>query len=240
MQKEKVGLTINRYTEVISNEECDVLFNFVKEKTNNPVQDSNKVPWDEKNNNVLYFAMIEDQKIRDIIINYKNKIAEDLTEEFGVKIYPHFTTLVLWKPGQKMPRHVDDANGYPEREQELGMRFAASVTYINDDYEGGHTFVKNDGVNDHSWRGNSLLSFPNDTFEDYISIPEKGATISFLSDDSNAHGVTEVEESDRVILSTWFTKNDQYRERDDFILNNQQVQENQASQQTQSVQSWNK
>lgn len=225
MNKEKVGKTINRYTDVLTNEECDFLFNYTKEQTNNPVEDSNKVPWELEKSNTLFYPTIADEKVREILNKYKHAIAKDLSEDFEETIYPHLTTLVLWKPGQKMPRHVDDGNGYAEREQTLGMRFVASITYLNDDYQGGNTFVKNDGVNDHSWRGDSLLSFPNNTFEDYISIPEKGATITFLSDDSNAHGVTEVEGADRVILSTWFTKDSQYQERDDLYISPEQKKE---------------
>jgi len=242
MKKIKVGETINRYTELLTAEECDILYNFTKENTNNPVDDSNKVPWElGEKSNTLYYPMIGDEKIREILNKYKYAIAEDATEELGEEIYPHLTTLVYWKPGQKMPRHVDDGNGYAERENELGMRFMASITYLNDDYTGGHTFVRNDGINDRSWRENSLLSFPNDVFDDYISTPEKGATITFRSDDSNAHGVTEVEDNDRVILSTWFTKDQAFQERDDLFITPEQRKQmleqntNQGTQQT-----WNK
>lgn len=249
MKKVKVGNTINRYTDVLTMEECDILYNYTKERTNNPVDDASKVPWQLEKSNTLFYPTIQDQDIRKILQKYKNAIAADATEELGEKIYPHLTTLVYWKPGQQMPRHVDDGNGYGERAEQLGMRFMASITYLNDDYEGGHTFVKNDGVNDHTWREDSLLSFPNDQFEDYISVPEKGATITFRSNDANAHGVTQVEKGDRVILSTWFTKDEKYQERDDYFVDPRETQQkvqqlnqqgNQSGQETQATQNWNR
>jgi hypothetical protein len=241
MEKIKVGPTITRFTNVLTNEECDFLYNFTKGETNNPIDDLNQVPWELGKSNTLYYPTIADQKVRELLVKYKHTMAEALSEDLGVKVYPHLTTLVFWKEGQQMPRHVDDGNGYPEQERNLGMRFITSVSYMNDNYEGGNTFIKNDGVNDKTWRSDSLLSFPNEVFEDYISVPEKGTTVAFLADDSNAHGVTKVLSGDRVILSTWFTKDEMYKEQDDlYISPEQKAQMMQQNQNQGSQQSWNK
>lgn len=234
--------TIRKYLGALTNEQCDMLFDYTIKKTNNPVDDPNKVPWElGKKNNTIYYQSVDDDNIKEILKNYKYGLAEELTRAEGVPIYPHLTTLVLWKPGQQMPRHVDDGNGYADREAGLKMRYVTSVTYINDNYEGGYTFVKNDDVNDHTWRNNPLLSFPNSQFRDYISKPEKGATIAFYGDDRNAHGVTKLESGDRVILSTWFTKDEMYKEPDDQFmdmeaLNNMQEQALQQAMQQQQMQ----
>ena len=181
MKEIKIDSTsIRKYTDILTADECDRLYDYVFKKTNNPV-DIGQVPWEQKGrSNTLYYYTIDDQEMRDIIVKYKTAIAEEMTRVEGVPIYPHLTTIVLWKPGQQMPRHVDDGNGYPEREKDLGMRYATSVTYLNDNFKGGYTFIKNDGKDDRSWRNNALCSFPNDMFEDYISIPEKGATVTFM------------------------------------------------------------
>jgi len=211
--------TIRKYLGALTPEECDKLFTYTLQKTNNPVEDPNKVPWElGKKNNTIYYQSVDDDEIKDILKRYKYSLADELTKAEGFPIYPHLTTLVLWKPGQQMPRHVDDGNGYADREAGLKMRYVTSVTYLNDNYQGGYTFVKNDDSNDHTWRNNSMLSFPNSQFRDYISKPEKGATIAFYGDDRNAHGVTKLESGDRVILSTWFTKDEQYKEPDDQFL----------------------
>lgn len=220
MDKVKIGDTITKYGGVLTNEECDLLFNYTKNKTNNPVEDPNKVPWEMgEKSNTLYYIAIKEAEIRGLLKKYKDTLANAISTDLGIQVYPHLTTLVLWKPGQSMPRHVDDGNGY-DRERDLGMRFITSVSYMNDDYDGGYTFVKNDGVNNQEWRKNPVLSFPNEIFEDYISKPEKGATIAFYADDRNAHGVTKLNTGDRVILSTWFTKYPEYKENDDVIVDN--------------------
>lgn len=211
--------TIIKYTDILTSEECDRLYNYTFSKTNNPVVDPNKVPWElEGKTNTLYYHSIDDKEVKDILISYRNKLAEELTKKEGKNIYPHLTTLVLWKPGQFMPRHVDDGNGYTGRSEQLGMRYMTSVTYLNDDFDGGYTYIKNDGVNDHTWRSRPELSFPNNVFKDYMSKPEKGATLAFYADDRNAHGVTKLETGNRIILSTWFTTDERYREPDDRFI----------------------
>ena len=239
MNRIKVGETITKYQNALTTEECDLLYNFTKENTNNPVEDLTKVPWElGEKNNTLYYAMIGDEKVREIIKRYKDSMAASITEDLGVEVFPHLTTLVFWQAGQQMPRHVDDGAGYADREQQLGMRFITSVSYMNDNFEGGHTFIRNDGVNDQIWRTNAKLSFPNDVFEDYVSVPEKGSTVVFLANDSNAHGVTKLETGDRVILSTWFTKDINYKENDDMFITQEQFKTMQKAQD--SKQDWNK
>jgi hypothetical protein len=221
MDKIEVGKTIIKYTGVLTDAECDFLCEFIKTETDYDVEDLNQVPWDMgEKSNVIYFPTIQNQKVREIIKKYKNNLALTISNDMGVKVYPHLTTLVLWKPGQQMPRHVDNGNGFNRKD--LTMRLITSVSYMNDNYEGGYTFIRNDGVNDHLWRSDPKFSFPNDVFEDYLSKPEKGATIAFYADDSNAHGVTKLESGERVILSTWFTDQEEYKENDEIILKREQ------------------
>ena len=223
--------TIKKYTDILTDEECDLLYNYTFSKTNNPVTDPNKVPWElEGKTNTLYYQSVDDENVKNILIKYRNTLADDLTKKEGVPIYPHLTTLVLWKPGQQMPRHVDDGNGYPGRAEQLGMRYMTSVTYLNDNFEGGYTYVKDNDDNDQLWRTRPELHFPNDVFKDYISKPEKGATIVFYGDDRNAHGVSRLESGDRIVLSTWFTKDERYKELDDIFVDIERVN---ASQQMQ-------
>jgi hypothetical protein len=44
MNRIKVGETITKYQNALTTEECDLLYNFTKENTNNPVEDLTKVP----------------------------------------------------------------------------------------------------------------------------------------------------------------------------------------------------
>jgi len=147
-------------------------------------------------------------------------MVEEIEKEFQEKVYPHITTLVLWKPGQSMPRHVDNGVGHDAQQREnLKMRKYTSVAYVNDDFIGGLTYVRNDGKTEPDFRSDRSLSFPNDKFVDYLSKPKQGTSIIFLGDDTNAHGVSRLETGNRVILSSWFATDPQYLESDEIYVN---------------------
>jgi hypothetical protein len=207
MKFEKVGEGIYKANDTISTEDRKYLYDFIYTNTNNPVPDEVLVPWEVDPQNVIYYVdpQYTDRKLLDIINDYKVKMAAELKEIHKVDIYPHLTTLVLWKPGQKMPRHVDDGAKSEAHRENLKMRHFTSVSYINDDYEGGETYIRSDGKEEPDYRLSHQLHFPNEEFSDYISRPEAGATLLFGADDKNAHGVLPVESGTRVILSTWFT-----------------------------------
>jgi hypothetical protein len=210
--------TIKKYKNFLTDEECDFLYNYTFSQTNNPVNDPRQVPWEIKGKtNTLYYYCIDNQEVRQLLQKYKYTLAEEMTKQEGVPIYPHLTTMVLWKPGQQMPRHVDNGNGHPGRE-DLSVRYSTSITYLNDNFKGGHTFIRNDNMDNHLWRSDPTFSFPTEVLNDYISIPEKGTTLTFYASDQNAHGVTKLEEGDRIVLSTWFTKNPEYKEDDDYYI----------------------
>lgn len=207
----KVGEGIFKAQNTLSKEDCEYLFDFIYQNTNFPVEDPSVVPWeiseDMRKSNVLYYPALPvmDRRALDIMNSYKATMAKVLSEIHQEEIYPHLTTLVLWKPGQKMPRHVDDGSGSESHHEMLKMRKYTSVTYINDNFEGGETFVRSDGKTEPDFRVSGTYRFPNSFFTDYISKPETGATILFGGDDKNAHGVNELKNGLRVVLSTWFT-----------------------------------
>jgi predicted 2-oxoglutarate/Fe(II)-dependent dioxygenase YbiX len=84
-----------------------------------------------------------------------------------------------------MRRHRDD--GYNGDSDPLRARAYTTVTYLNDNYKGGETYIKTE-------RG------------DYISVPKKGTTIIMKSTPENVHGVTTITSGLRVTLPIWFTK----------------------------------
>jgi len=184
----QVGETIYKATNTIPEDDIDYIYNMVLERTNHELEDVNKVPWFQGNkNNVLYYGSVNDRRGYDILNKYRRTMEQELKKAFGEPVYTNLTTLVLWKPGQSMPRHVDNGSDQPDEShrQMLGMRKYTSVTYLNDDYVGGETYLRNGD-------------------EDFISVPAKGATILFYGDERNAHGVNKLESGTRVILSCWF------------------------------------
>lgn len=213
--KTQVGPTIVKLENILTPEECQILFDYSLSKTNNLVENLHEVPWTMKKSNTLYYRLTRDPSVREIIKKYVATMAYEIEQSFNEKVYPHITTLVLWKPGQSMPRHVDNGAGNdPQQKENLQMRKYTSVAYVNDNFVGGYTYVRNDGLDTPNFREDHNLAFPNNTFEDYMNKPQQGASIIFLGDDTNAHGVTRLEAGDRVILSTWFTTDPRYIELD--------------------------
>ncbi len=191
--------TITKFTDTMSSEDCKYITNFMINSTNNDVN-PDQMPWFQ--NNTIYYNSIKDDNVKQIIKNYREKIAKTIEEVYKEKVYPHLTTIVLWKPGQKMGRHHDQGNP-----GEIGfeMRDYTSILYLNDNYKGGNTFIRNDDIADDRWRRE-----PNANFNDYISIPEEGTSIIFYGGDINAHGVEKIEEGLRVAMTTWYSTDPQY------------------------------
>jgi hypothetical protein len=213
----QVGPTIFKLENILSKEECQVLFDYSLSQTNNPVENLQDVPWTMAKSNTLYYRVTTDATVRAIIKKYVWTMVDEIKNLYNEVVYPHITTLVLWKPGQSMPRHVDNGVGHdPQQRENLHMRKYTSVAYVNDNFVGGYTYIRNDGKDQPDFRSDRNLSFPNDVFEDYMSKPQQGTSIIFLGDDTNAHGVSRLESGDRVILSTWFTTDPRYIELDEI------------------------
>ena len=85
-----------------------------------------------------------------------------------------------------MEAHVDTGKGSDEETRKiLKPRHYSSVIYLNDDFKGGQTFVKQKKVK-----------------------PQKGAALIFES--NVLHGVAEVKEGVRGTIASWFTKDFQF------------------------------
>jgi predicted 2-oxoglutarate/Fe(II)-dependent dioxygenase YbiX len=84
-----------------------------------------------------------------------------------------------------MREHKD--NGY-ENNSVLSPRYISSVTYINDDFEGGETFIKTENG------------------DYYYSVPKTGSVVLFHSDERSMHGVERIDSGYRITLPIWFTK----------------------------------
>lgn len=207
----KVGEGIYKKDNAISIEECNYIYNFMLNNKNNPLGKGEAVPWDPANGNVLYYVSAKDRTLLDIINKHKEEMTATLRSIHGEEIYPHLTTIVLWKPGQIMGRHVDNG-AQTDHERTLEMRKYTSVAYMNDDFEGGETFIRSDGKTEPNFRTALEYGFPNDAFSDYISKPKQGTVVLFGANDENAHGVTKLLTGTRVILSIWFTTNPQLQE----------------------------
>lgn len=188
---------IHFYEDVISKEDCEIIEKFIIDQKNLNVNEKEKMPWHTSDTIDLY-KHPSDSEIIKLIISNRKKITALAYECFKIEIYPHFTDLVLWKTGRKMPIHIDNGDMHPqgsELNKVFEPRHYSSVAYINDDYEGGHTLIMNQ----------------NRTKVIYESKPKKGAVLFFTSDWRCPHGVSEVKGT-RVTLPTWFTTNIKFKD----------------------------
>jgi hypothetical protein len=162
---------------LILDKDCDLIYEYLKTNTSGTYSKENIRPWVEGNN--VSLKDVEDKKIYSLIINYITKLSIVTSLKYKEIIYPTFTDLVLWNKTKSMPTHVDD------KIQGFEHRYITTVTYLNDNFTGGKTFVNN---------------------QEYQ--PKKGHTLIFKSKDP--HGVTKITSGQRGILAAWFTKDFEY------------------------------
>tara|TARA_R100001480_G_scaffold150635_4_gene151454 strand:- start:2389 stop:2886 length:498 start_codon:yes stop_codon:yes gene_type:complete len=125
------------------------------------------------NTNTLNLAKVEDlddqlpKKIVFALNNYLNSK--------GVISYPELVQVVHRPTGTKHDMHVDEARD---------TTIMTSITYLNDNYEGGETF-----------------------FEDGMIVkPKIGRTI-FFDGIKYPHGVKEITKGNRFVIASWYTDN---------------------------------
>jgi len=194
------GGTITKLEDALSLEECKMIHDYMLQQTNKEVN-PDQMPWFQ--GNTLYYRIIPDPTIKALIKKHRDHMIKTIEEVYGEKVYGHLTTVVLWKPGQWMGRHHDQGN--KGEEHDFHMRAFTSLVYLNDGFQGGETFIRNDGQSNDNWRAN-----PSADLNDYISVPKTGNGVLFYGDDRNAHGVKKLLSDYRITLSTWFTTDPQH------------------------------
>ena len=110
---------IHCYEDVMSKEECELIYNFtLNAKKDNPSDSSDKMPWEISD--TIDPIKIEDEGIKTTIIKniiIKNiKILNDIiSKEFNEQVYSYFTEIVLWRKGKKMDVHTDDGSNLTDK-----------------------------------------------------------------------------------------------------------------------------
>ena len=187
MQQQDTGSNlIHRFDGALLPDLCQQLCDLIRDKTHKDggVTDLAKLPW--QDSDTYSYQLWQDEKLRRLIGAYRIMVSQLICLSFRTVVFPHFTDLVLWRPGKKMAEHKDD--GYAGDDPLMSCRHFSAVTYCNEDYSGGETFIRNE----HGGH--------------YLSTPKTGTLVFYPSDERATHGVNEVRGSDRVTLSTWFTK----------------------------------
>ena len=139
--------------------------------------------WD--NRTINYIDMVSfDKKAADIMIDALIRCKEAIKKAYNLEeIYPDLLQVIRWFPGMQQTPHSDDMSHTDITGHE--HRAFGSVLYLNDDYEGGHTY------------------YPNFNFD---ITPKAGALAFHPADVEHLHGVTEVKELIRYTIASFWTK----------------------------------
>ena len=101
-----------------------------------------------------------------------NKVVSAINSLFEVKVCIDWCEIVRWPRGSSKTPHFDFASD---------RTALASITYLNDDYAGGATFIEND----------------------LKCIPKKGRSFYFDGQYYH-HGVEKVRKKDRYTIAIWY------------------------------------
>lgn len=187
MQKVETGSAlIHRFDGALHPDICRRLCDLARSHTDKPdgCMDAAKMPWEESDS--FSFDHWKPDELRHLISAYRVMVGQIICLAVREIVFPHYTDLVRWRPGKSMAEHKDD--GYPGDEEAMSHRHYSAVTYCNDNYSGGETFIRNE----HGGH--------------YISTPKCGSMVFYPSDERTTHGVHPVRDSDRITLSSWFTR----------------------------------
>jgi len=110
------------------------------------------------------------------LLDKVSKITDSINHMLEEKISVDWCEIVDWPPGSDQDLHIDTASD---------QTVFTSITYLNDDYQGGRTYIK----------------------DDVEIIPKVGRTVCF---DGNhyLHGVTLIEKGTRFTLPIWYKANE--------------------------------
>lgn len=169
----------------MSHVDCNALVAYMGTKTDSTLN-STDMPWHDGNS--INWNRIEDMNIKAIITAYKYRLCQIVSRYHGELVYPTFTDMVLWVPGKSMPPHTDDGDGFEDMKN-LHTRKYTAILYLNDDFEGGETFVLDASAGKRFFK------------------PVKGAALVLTSDKRCIHGVNILTSGLRYTLPVWMTVN---------------------------------
>jgi len=172
------------YNKFLEDENCNLIFNYLKQYTSQTYKKDTTYPWQE-NNSILY-QNIKNYDTKKLVRDSCIKLSISATLRYDVELYPHYSDLVLWNKGKSLSEHVDDdLIEYREKvkihNKLFWPRYISTFVYLNDDFEGGKIIV-----------GEKEIT------------PKKGYALMFRS--NIPHRVTEITKGKRGVMANWFTK----------------------------------
>lgn len=171
----------NVVQDFISKENCEYLINAAV--ASNLWRTAGHEFWD--NRTINYTDMlIFDKKAANLMMDALVRCQEKIKDYYNLdEVYPDLLQIIRWFPGMQQSPHADDMSNTSITGHE--HRAFGSVIYLNDDYQGGHTY------------------YPNFDFD---ITPKTGALAFHPADVDHLHGVTEVKNSMRYTIASFWTK----------------------------------
>lgn len=178
----------------ITEEERDTLLNYAKSLTERDLWDKSD-PHPQWHNRYVHAGMLssehagfgseEDLKIQQMLVDIRKRIKNKIVEirGLGVPLYADTLQLVRWVPGTSQAPHADSENE-DGSEHPYAWRDYASVTYLNDDYEGG------------------AIYFPQHDME---VNPAPRTMVTFPGTTEYMHGVREITSGVRYTIASFWT-----------------------------------
>jgi prolyl 4-hydroxylase len=139
--------------------------------------------WDNRVTN--YNKMLEHNRDAAVIMLDANiRCAQKIKEEYDIdeSIYSDTLQIIRWFPEMEQPPHADDMSNTDV--PGFSHRIFGSIIYLNDNYEGGHTY------------------YPNYNFD--IS-PKSGTLAIHPGDPEHLHGVTKISNGMRYTIASFWT-----------------------------------
>jgi Rps23 Pro-64 3,4-dihydroxylase Tpa1-like proline 4-hydroxylase len=172
-----------KFDNVLDKSFCETIKDYISKKIDfNSDIFSKDLPWFEEK--TISWKNIDNKKIKKDILKYKFYLTQIVGQCYNKIVYPIYTDLVVWQKGKKMDIHQDNSNN---KDFLLKKRIISTVTYLNEDFEGGETLI---------YKNN------NDFF---INKPKTGSVLIFTSDERCKHAVNEINSGIRVTMPIWFT-----------------------------------
>jgi hypothetical protein len=133
-----------------------------------------------------------------LINDIREKIKSTLEDHYGEgkEIYCDLIQLIRWFPGMDQPPHADDMKRVPDASDWFHHRDFGVILYLNDNYQGGHTY------------------YPQYDFE---VVPVSGMLATHPGDDNHLHGVTKIEGGMRYTIASFWTFDKEYEHDYSFI-----------------------
>jgi hypothetical protein len=146
--------------------------------------------WSNRTLNAQTVYSSVNKEIGELLFQTRERIKKAIEELYGLDsdVYPDLTQIVRWFPGMEQPPHCDDMTN-SEGNDWFAHRHYGAIIYLNDDYEGGHTF------------------YP--THEISIT-PKAGMLAIHPGDKEHLHGVTKVEGAIRYTVASFWTLDKEY------------------------------